>query len=114
MSKKKHYVNNSSFRLEILKSIEDKKLTAQAIEMYTKIVENIQHPFKYKFDSDREDCRSTAVEVFLLNWHKYDIARSNTFAFFTRMAYNGIYAGWRELSKNREEFSYSNIFQEKI
>lgn len=114
MTKNKHYVSNSSFRLEIIKSNEQNKLTTQAIEMYTKIVENIQHPFKYKQDSDREDCKSSAIEVFLLNWYKYDISKPNTFAFFTRMAYNGIYAGWRELSKNREEFSYSNIFQEKV
>lgn len=114
MPKTKHYVNNSSFRLEIMKSLEQEKLTPMAIEMYTKIVENVQRPFKYKLDGDREDCKYTAIEVFLLNWHKYDISRPNTFAFFTRMAYNGIYAGWRELAKNREEFSYSNVFQEKV
>lgn len=112
---KKHYVDNNLFRIELIKSNAQKKLTNPAIEMLMLMISNIQTPFHYQNNADKEDCRSSAIEVVLRNWESYDVTRQNAFAYFTRMIYNGLYAGWNYINeKNKKTISFSNIFQESI
>ena len=114
-STENHYVNNDLLRLELIKSGKRNELTPFAVEMLLCMVDNIQSSFVYKYYQDKEDCKSSAVEVILRNWYQYDVTRHNAFAFFTRMIYNGIYAGWNHINKNDQQtISFSAIFKETI
>ena len=111
----KHYVNNDLLRFELIKSKQHQTLTKFAVEMLLCMVDNIQSSFVYKNYADKEDCKSSAVEVILRNWDQYDATRHNPFAFFTRMIYNGLFAGWNHLNeKNKQTISISAIFKENI
>lgn len=108
----KNYVDKELLRLELIISNVKGELTPKALEMLLLMVTKIQSSFKYVDDQDREDCASNAIEVVLKNWSKYDPERFNAFAYFTRMIYNGLFAGWNELTKHRAEHSISTIFTE--
>ena len=108
----KQYVNSESFRLALIDSNMKGELTPQCLGMLLKMVEHIQRSFKYMDQQDKEDVSSHAIEVLLKQWKKYDIERQNPFAYFTRVIYNGLYAGWNEINKKRTPFSISNIFTE--
>lgn len=110
----KDYVTNDSLRLELIKSHNEGKLTSSALEMLILMVDRIQRQFKYDDTQDKEDCRSSAIEVVLRNWQTCELTRPRPFAYFTRMIYNGLYAGWNTLAKSRADFSISNIFNESI
>lgn len=110
----KNYINKESFRLELISSNVNGELSPKCVEMLLLMIDRIQRSFKYINPQDKEDCRSAAIETVLKNWQKYDASRVNAFAYFTRMIYNGLYAGWNEITKKRVEFSTSNIFTESI
>ena len=108
----KPYVNPESFRLELIASNVRGELTTNCLNMLLLMVDRIQRSFTYVDPQDKEDCASEAITVVLMKWKKYDVTRQNPFAYFTRVIYNGLYAGWNKLNKNRTPFSYSNIFTE--
>lgn len=108
----KTYVDKDSLRLELIVSNNNGKLTPKAIEMFLLMIEKIQSSFKYVYEQDKEDCASAALEVILNKWQKYDCEKLNAFAYFTRMIYNGLFAGWNLLAKHRTQFSTSAIFTE--
>ena len=110
----KYYVNPQTFRLELISSNIDGKLTPKCLDMLLLMIDKIQGPYHYEMSQDREDCRSSAIETVLKNWKKYDIERPNPFAYFTRMIYNGLYAGWNELTRKRADVSISAIFSESL
>lgn len=109
-----NYINKETFRLEILSCLANEKLSTKAIEMFQLMIYRQQRSFKYIYEQDKDDVASNAMEVVLKNWHKYDVTRINAFAYFTRMIYNGMYAGWNELDRKRADFSLSNIFSESV
>lgn len=113
-SKKKssNYVNPDSFRLALIESNVKGELTPACVSMLILMVGKIQSSFKYADPMDKEDCHSAALEVVLTKWQKYDCERDNPFAYFTRMIYNGLFAGWNTLAKHRAEHSLSNVFIE--
>lgn len=113
-SNKKHYVDNTSLRLELIKCHNEDKLTDKALNMLILMVDKIQLSFKYDDPQDKEDCRSSAIEVILTKWKSCDLTQPRPFAYFTRMIYNGLYAGWNALAKHRADVSISNIFDESI
>jgi hypothetical protein len=113
-SKRKNYVDPDSFRLALIESNAKGQLTPACVKMIQLMITRIQSSFKYVDPQDQEDCYSAAQEVVLTKWQKYDISRDNPFAYFTRMIYNGLYAGWNELDKGRVEHSLSNVFIEPI
>ena len=108
----KNYVNNESLRLELILSHNRDELTSKCVDMFLLMIEKIQSSFKYVNYQDKEDCASHAMFVILDKWRQFNIDRQNAFAWFTRVIYNGIYAGWNELNKKRAEFSLSNVFIE--
>ena len=110
----KHYVDKDSLRLEMIASNIDGKLTAKALAMLVLMVDRRQSSFKYVRIQDKEDCRSHAIEIVLKKWDRYDASRHNPFSYFTSVITNGLYAGWKEINKHREDFSTSNIFTESV
>lgn len=109
-----NYINKETLRLEIIKSLADEKLSLKAVEMFQLMIDKQQKSFSYIYPQDKEDTNSHAMEVVLKNWHKYNPTKFNAFAYYTRMIYNGLYAGWNELTKKRADFSLSNIFTESV
>lgn len=92
------YVKNKDLLAEIVKSKEKGELTPQALEMLMKMAREISKVFKYKYEEDREDCISYAVEDILKYWRNFDPAKSaNAFAYYTQMIKNGSAKGWRIL-----------------
>lgn len=111
---KKHYVDRDQLRLELIASNVKNQLTPKCIEMFELMVDNIQTKLPYIDPQDKEDCKYHAIEVILKNWKEYDVERPNPFAYFTRVIYNGLYAGWNEIKSKIKTHSYSRIFQESI
>jgi hypothetical protein len=111
---KNYYVNPESFRLALIESNVNGELTPACVAMLMKMVDKIQLSFKYVDPQDKEDCHSAALEVVLTKWKKYDCSRDNPFAYFTRIIYNGLYAGWNQLAKGRAEHSLSQVFTEDV
>ena len=110
----KHYADNKSFRLEMIKSNHQGQITEKAIEIFKSIVDGVQKNYVYDTPSDKEDCKANAVEIFINKWKKFDIKRTNPFSYFTTVALNGIHAGWNEIDKCPSTHSYSSIFEENI
>jgi hypothetical protein len=110
----KNYINKETLRLEVIKSLAEGKLTPKCVELFQLMIDKQQTSFKYVDYQDKEDTNSHAMEVVLKNWHKYDPTRFNAFSYYTSMIYNGLYAGWNELTKKRADFSLSNIFTESV
>ena len=111
MSKKKNPVSNKEFYLEICKSLEIDKLTPRALELYCLTLDRLMTKLYYKNPQDAEDCRSSAIEVFLLKWYKFNPERTqNAFSYFTQMIKNGLSKGWNEINKNRVNTHSIDIF----
>jgi len=92
------YVSNKELLQEIIKSKEENKLTPRAMELLIKMSREISRVFKYKYEEDREDCISYAIEDILKYWRNFDPAKStNAFSYFTQMCKNGMAKGWRAL-----------------
>lgn len=92
------YVKNKDLLAEIIKSKEKDQLTPTAMEMLMKMSREISKVFKYKYEEDREDCISYALEDILKYWRNFDPAKSsNAFAYYTQMIKNGAAKGWRAL-----------------
>lgn len=92
------YVKNRDLLAEIIKSKEQNELTPAAIKMLMTMAREISKVFKYKYEEDREDCISYAMEDILKYWRGFDPSKSsNAFAYFTQMCKNGFAKGWRAL-----------------
>lgn len=92
------YVSNKELLQEIIKSKEKGELTPRAIELLMRMAREISKVFKYKYEDDREDCISYAIEDILKYWKGFDPAKSsNAFAYYTQMCKNGSAKGWRAL-----------------
>lgn len=114
MSSSKHYINSSSLRLELIASNVKNELTPKCLEMLLLMIDNIQSSYTYKDEADKDDCRSAAIEVILKKWKEYDVDKNNPFAFFTRMIYNGLFAGWNEIKGKGKSISLESVFNESI
>lgn len=110
-----HYVDNEMLRVEIIKSKTRRSLTPNATEMLILMVDHIQSSFTYRNQADKQDCRSSAIEVVLNNWSGCDVLKEKPFAWFTRMIYNGLYAGWNHIRAERKNtISLDAIFRESV
>lgn len=97
------YVKNKDLLAEIIKSKEQDQLTSKAMEMLMKMAREISKVFKYKYEEDREDCISYAIEDILKYWRNFDPNKSsNAFAYYTQMIKNGFGKGWRALYPIKE------------
>ena len=110
------YISNKKLRQELIKSKSSGELTNETLDILLKMIDNIQTKFTYLDEDDRDDCRSHAIFVVLTKWEKYNIEHENPFSYFTQMIKNGLYAGWNEISKYRDNnhFSISNIFEDDV
>lgn len=118
--KSKNYLTNLELQEELEKCHLNDKVSDKLALMYMKITEGLQTQFKYTDPQDKEDCLYGSLEVFMKNWKCYDMERGRPFPFFTRMAYNAIYATWNKLKLTEEKkkgyttVSYDAIFTEEI
>lgn len=114
-NKQNHYVDNDLLRTELVKSNILGRLTNLAFDMLMLMITEIHSSFSYVNAADKEDCQSNAIEIVLNNWHKYKIELENPFAYFTRVIYNAIYAGWNTIKqKSKQTISISHIFTDSI
>lgn len=114
-SNRKEYVNPDEFRSEIIKSKEMDKLTPRAVDMLVLMCNEIARTRSYKYPMDREDCISFAVEDMIRYWRGYNPEKSQyAFAYFTRIALNGLQKGWKKLypikSINKVSLSHENVY----
>jgi DNA-directed RNA polymerase specialized sigma subunit len=99
----------------ISESNQNDKLTDEAVELLTTMIEHIQSKFKYTCISDKEDCRSNALLQVLLKWKHFDLNKKEScFSWFTQLIKNALYAGWKEIHKKKADFSTSAIFLDEI
>jgi len=92
------YVDNRELYREIISSKEKGALTPRAVELLWKMCKEISKVFKYKYEEDREDCVSYAMEDVIKYWKSFDPAKStNPFAYYTQMIKHGSSKGWRVL-----------------
>lgn len=102
------YVDNRELLQEIIKSKECDQLTPRATEMLIKMANEISKVFKYKYEEDRQDCISYALEDCIKYWRNFDPTKStNAFAYYTQMLKNGFAKGWRELYPIKSSFKVS-------
>jgi len=109
------YVDPDELRNEIILSKKKGELTPRALEMLILMSDEIAKNFTYKYQQDREDCVSSAIEDILRYWKGYDEEQSdNAFAYFTRMIWNGLKKGWNKLYKiksiNKVSLSHENLY----
>lgn len=92
------YVEPKELFNEIIASKEKGQLTDRAVEILMLMTRKIATIFQYKYEEDREDCISFAMEDVIKYWNRFDPAKSNNaFAFYTQMIKNGFAKGWRRL-----------------
>ncbi len=111
---KKRYVEPEDLKREIKLSQEQGKLTPMAVTMLLKILDHVQRPFKYVYEHDKEDCRSSVIEKLLNKWNRYDETKGDIFSFYTQMIKFDLYAAWNDIKKHRADFSTSNIFTDEV
>jgi len=96
----KHYVNNNELREEIIKCIENDKLSDKAVLMFQQIAERLSRKLKYTNPDDRDDCVGQAICDCISYWRNYNPEKSlNAFSYFTQICVNGFQKGWRKLGK---------------
>jgi len=92
------YCDNKELLAEIIKSKEAGVLTPRAVELLMRMANEISKVFKYKYEDDRQDCISYAIEDCIKYWRSFDPTKSsNAFAYYTQMCKNGMAKGWRDL-----------------
>lgn len=92
------YVSNKELLKEIIESKEQEALTPRAIELLSKMIEEISKVFKYRAEEDRIDCQAFAMEDVIKYWNRFNPEKStNAFSYFTQLIKNGSAKGWRRL-----------------
>jgi len=73
-----------------LKSKEKDQLTNESIRLIQIMVKGISGKFSYKYEEDRIECESYAMENVVYAWRNYDPQKSNNaFAYFTQLIKTG-------------------------
>jgi len=66
--------------------------------MFRLMVDKFSWAFSYKYQEDREDCKSQAIEDLYLYWHNFDPSKgTNAFAYVTQIIKNGYAKGYRKI-----------------
>lgn len=113
---KNHYVQNDKLVEELKKSRANGRPTEKLSIMFKLIAQNRTRKFPYKNEDDRKDCVSTAVEIMLKKFDKFDLERNtNAFSYYSQVAINGLFYGWNQLnSKAPVTYSIDQIFSESV
>lgn len=112
---KVYHVKNKDLREELIKSKENDKLSAEALDMFILMANKFSQKFKYIYPEDREDCISFAVMDCYRYWKGYDPEKSqNAFAYVTQIIKNGFAKGWRQLYGNFPKSKKTSISNSKI
>ena len=95
-----NYLDRNELRDEIIKSLEQDKLTPRALELLLKMVNECTRVLRYKNIEDKEDCMSEAKFDIIKYWKRFnpDIPNSNAFSFFTQLIKNGLAKGWKKIN----------------
>jgi len=111
-----NYLDNDDLVRELRNSRALGAPTAELANMFNLIASRVSRKFTYDNYMDREDCISTAVEIMLKKYDKFDFGlQTNAFSYYTQIALNGLYYGWNQIAKNRScTYSIDRIFQEPI
>ena len=109
------HVKNADLREQIILSKEQDKLTDEAVRMIILMAEKLSHKFRYQYEQDREDCRSTAIMDVLLYWKSYSPEKgANAFSYFSQILFNGFYKGskkcWPVKSSLKTSINRNNIY----
>lgn len=97
MPRKKQYLNNKDLYAEIVKSLEDDKLTKDAEKMLILLAERAIRKLVYLNDDDRQDCLQFAMLDLLKYWRNFNPKYTNAFAYFTEIAKRGYAKGWNKI-----------------
>lgn len=98
---RKNYVSNPELYAEILKSIEQDKLTPRAVEMLMKLADNCAMKVIYQYPEDREDAVASAIADMMQNWRRFDPTKtSNPFAYFTSVCTTAFTKFWRQMGRS--------------
>jgi hypothetical protein len=96
--KKKYYVDSKILEEEILKSKQNDQLTNDAVKIINLMIKNISLKFSYKYENDRIECESAALENVVYAWRNYDPNKSNNaFSYFTQVIKTGFAKGFNIL-----------------
>ena len=111
------YLDNEKFSIEIKKSLENAKLTNEAVLMYKSIVDNMIKDKRYNgYPIDiKADMQNTAYYFFLKYWKNYK-QDEKAFSYFTKICENGFLQEINRYYKYNKKFdiifneSKQNIF----
>lgn len=93
----KNYLNNEDLLRELELSHQKGRATETLGKMFELLVERLQYKLFYKNPDIKLDCKYQAVLTLLQNWHKFDATKyDNAFAYFTRVAMNGLSHAWNK------------------
>lgn len=97
MARKKKYINNKDLNDEIVKSLEQDKLTHHAEKMLMLLAKEANRKLTYVKVEDKEDCISHARLDLLKYWRGYKPQYKNAFAYYTTIATKGYAKAWNKL-----------------
>ena len=110
-SSSKKYLTNKDLYIEIIVSKAQGHLTREAERMLILLAKNVHKKFYYRSMEDKEDCLQQSLLDVLSYWRNFDEEKTtNAFAYFTEIIKRGHAKGWRNLNKNREEFSLNQFY----
>lgn len=102
----KYHINQKEFLNEIVKSLDNEKLTPRALEMFTVLTDKLSNALSYKNPDDKDDCKSFAMLDLLLYWNRFNPEKSsNAFAYFTQIAKNGMSKGFNIIHRQVDKGS---------
>lgn len=94
---KKNYLNNKDLYDEMVKSLEQDRLTPTAEKMLIMLAERAINRMTYVREEDREDCLQFALLDLLKYWKNFNPKYPNAFAYFTEIAKRGYAKGWNKI-----------------
>lgn len=97
MARRKNYLNNRDLYDEIVKSLEQDKLTQKAEKMLMLLAERVISRMYYHNPDDKHDCLQNAYLSLFKNWRKFNPVFTNAFAYFTQITKIGLADGWNKI-----------------
>lgn len=110
-----HYLDGDEFREEVIKCQERGRVSERLGEMFRKLCHRNSGSYIYMDEDDRQDCIANAVLQCVRSYDKYNPETTdNAFAYFTRVAINGLRAGWNKMHRHKSrEYRLDQIFKEE-
>lgn len=104
------YIDQKKLFEEIIKSKQNNQLTPEALRMLMLMANELSKALKFKYEEDKQDCISFAIEDLLRYWRGFNPERSNNaFSYYTQIAKNGLAKGWKKIRGKSQNIKIINI-----